>query len=58
MPDSTLRDDAQMWIARAFAQSGDAAHGCAALARLRHDFPTSRYLRREAPELGAQLGCK
>jgi len=58
MPDSTLRDDAQMWIARAFAQSGDAAHGCAALVRLRHDFPTSRYLRREAPELGAQLGCK
>ena len=58
MPDSTLRDDAQMSIARAYGDAGDAGHACAALTRLRHDFPDSRYLRREAPALGARLGCK
>ena len=58
MPDSNLRDDAQMAIARAYADAGDAGHACEALARLRHDFPESRYLRRDAPALGTRLGCK
>jgi outer membrane protein assembly factor BamD (BamD/ComL family) len=58
MPDSTLRDDAQMWIAKAYAQGKDPARACAALARLRKDYPDSRYLRRGGPELSAELGCK
>jgi hypothetical protein len=58
MKTSTLRDDAQMWIARARAQAGDAGGVCAALALLRRDFPDSRYLRREAPELAQKNGCR
>jgi hypothetical protein len=58
LADSPLRDDAQMWIARAYAESGDRAHACGALARLRAEFPDSRYLRREAPALAADLGCR
>jgi tetratricopeptide (TPR) repeat protein len=58
MPDSNLRDDAQMSIARAYADAGDTGHACEALTRLRKDFPESRYLHREAPTLGTRLGCK
>jgi len=57
MTQSTLRDDAQMWIARARAQAGDRRRACEALARLRRDFAESRYLRREAPALAGELGC-
>jgi tetratricopeptide (TPR) repeat protein len=56
-PDSTLRDDAQWLIASAYAQAGDRARSCGALARLRKQFADSHFARKEGAALAAQLGC-
>jgi tetratricopeptide (TPR) repeat protein len=55
---STLRDDAQLEIARTWLGAGDPGRACAALARLRRDFPQSSFNRREAPALAAAAGCR
>jgi tetratricopeptide (TPR) repeat protein len=55
---STLRDDAQFFLARTHAQAGDRKRACANLARLGREFPESRYLKRDAPALFAELGCR
>jgi hypothetical protein len=47
-----------MWIARAYANAGKHGEACDAIARLRRQFPESRYLRREAPLLAKQIGCQ
>jgi TolA-binding protein len=57
MTESTLRDDAQMWIVRTHVAAADSARACAAIERLRKQFPESRHLRREAPEVAKQIGC-
>jgi tetratricopeptide (TPR) repeat protein len=56
-PQSRLRDDAQLAIARVYEQAGDRAKACAALERLRRDFPESSLVNRKAPEMAARLGC-
>jgi hypothetical protein len=57
MRDSTLRDDAQFWIARAHFAAGDLPATCAALGELARRFPDSRYLRKDAKVLATSAGC-
>jgi Tetratricopeptide repeat len=52
--DSVLRDDALFELAQTHAGLGDAAAACAALARLKKDFPDSKYLLELPPPLA---GC-
>ncbi|MBI5480010.1 MAG: tetratricopeptide repeat protein [Deltaproteobacteria bacterium] len=55
---SVLRDDAQLEIARTHVGTGDLARACAALGRLRQDFPRSKHNRFAGAELRARAGCR
>ncbi|WP_428269348.1 tetratricopeptide repeat protein [Haliangium sp.] len=56
-PDSVLIDDALWEAAQTWDRVGDADATCAALDRLGHDHPESRYQIRAAPELRRRRGC-
>lgn len=56
-PDSILRDDARMGEAISWSKLGEKDKGCAALAKLRKDYPESKYELKDAPALRTELGC-
>ena len=55
--DSTLRDDALFRLAQVHHEQHHNAEACAAIARLRKDFPASNQLRK-AEELSTTLHCR
>ena len=56
-PTSTLRDDAQLWIAEIYRRRRDTRAACAALERLLRSFPDGNQVTR-ARELARTLGCR
>jgi tetratricopeptide (TPR) repeat protein len=57
-PASILRDDAQIELAETLATAGDTRRACAALARLKKDWPDSKFNSERGPALAARIGCK
>jgi len=56
-PASILRDDAEIELAETLAIAGDKDGACAALARLRQQWPDSKFNSERAPALRTKLGC-
>lgn len=57
-PNSILVDDAAFEAAVTLAGMGRGADACAALAKLRRDWPDSKFELERAPALRAELGCR
>ncbi|HTJ42458.1 MAG TPA: tetratricopeptide repeat protein [Kofleriaceae bacterium] len=57
-PASILRDDALIELAETLAASGDAKGACDALAKLKHDWPDSKFLTERAPAVANKAACK
>jgi len=57
-PASVLRDDALFELAVAWQDADDRAKACHTLAKLKKDWPDSKYELHRAPTLRRKLGCK
>lgn len=57
-PASVLRDDALYELAVAWHAGNNATKACATLAKLKKNWPDSKYELRRAPNLRRKLGCK